>query len=120
MAVTEAFLATCRTAIERLPELTAFRTAYASYDQSPKSTKAQYWSAVFDNQATGASLHQLLKNQIRGTVTELARQNSVTDLDREEAYRQLSAQYAPKPARPLSNAVESAQLQELLVQEMLS
>lgn len=121
MPLTAAYLASCRSAISSLPELTTLRTAYALYDAAARADKARYWNLAFSDAQIGGSPAMALKRAIRETVTALASTTGgISDLEREEAYRTMVGEYVPEPDRPMTNDEEKAALQELLLQEQLS
>ena len=119
MPVTDAFLQTCRDDIIDLTELTAFRTAYALYDAASHANKGLYWALCFSDSQTGLSPAYRLKKGVRDTVLSLATA-SISPTERESAYRTLSAEYVPSVDPPPQAVEESAELQTLLVQELLS
>lgn len=116
MAVTEAFLASCRTAIEASPELAAFRTAYAAFDAAPRSSKGRYWRAAFDDAQAGLSPAYRVKKLVRETVQALA-DGTVTAMERETAYRTLAGQYAPSVREPQSTTEVAAELQRVIQED---
>lgn len=119
MAVTEAFLASCRTAVEATPELTAFRAAYALYDAATRANKSRYWRLAFDDAQAGLSPAYRLKKVCRETVLALA-DATVTASERESAYRTLATQYVPDVPEPAPVEQEQAELQRLIIQELAS
>ncbi len=116
MAVAESFLTSCRTVIAALPELTAFRTAYALFDAAARANKGRYWCLAFDDAQAGMSPAYRLKKAIRDTVNGHA-DAPTTQSDRESAYRTLAAQYVPALERPRDNADELAELHRLIQED---
>lgn len=106
MPVTDAFLATCRTAIDALAELAAYRAALVPADSTTAAAMAA-WVAVY---RTGApqTLHYQLLTAIRAAVLANATA-AISTGEREQAYRTLSAEYvAPIPAAPVSTSGSSS------------
>lgn len=118
MAVTESFLATCRTAIELLPELTTFRDAYSSFDTCSRNDKGLYWHAAYGDAQSGLSPAYRLRAAIRETVR--ANGGSVTAIDQESAYQTLVGQYVPNINKPIPADQEQAELQRILLEDLMS
>lgn len=119
MAVTAAFLDTCRGLIAATPELTAFRAAYATYNSAARADKARYWNACFSDAQAGMSPAYRLRKVIRDTVSAQG-VASLTALEVQDAYRTLVGEYVQKPERPMTAPEEEAALQSLLLREQLS
>lgn len=117
MAVTESFLASCRTSIELHPEFTAFRTAYTAFDTAPRAQKGAYWRLAFDDAQTGLSPAYRLKKVIRDVIAATA-DTTVSRTEREEAYRTLSSQYVPAVTEPKERAEEVAELHRLILEDL--
>lgn len=117
MAVTEAFLTTCRTSIERASELSAFRTAYAAYNSASRSTRGVYRELAYGS-TSGESLAYKCRAMIRSVVTNLSTTNGVTAIDREDAIRTLAAEYVPDAPRIIPPAEEAAEFRTLIDQEL--
>lgn len=121
MALTAAFLSTCRTAIDSLPELTAYNTAYAAYGAASRSTRRGLWAAVFKDSTSGPSPAYNLRRAIRDTVNAQADSNgTLGPLDRESAYRTLVAEYVVTRPQPISDAAEAALYNRLIQEDLLS
>lgn len=122
MALTDAFLNTCRTAIASLAELTAFRTAYATFSSSSRASRLGYWHAVYTPGGTDAtSPAHTLRVAIRGVINAQADiAGTLSPLDREQAYRTLNAEYVTVVERPPTDAEEQAAFQTLFFQDLLS
>lgn len=119
MAVTAAFLTSCRTAIEASAEYTAYNTAHAAYAAGSRSTRSALWHAAYSRTTNAASPAQQLNDLIRQTVTALG-ETTVTARDRETAVQTLTAQYVASPKRPRNAVHEAAELQKLLIEDQLS
>lgn len=119
MAVTEAFLSSCRDAIEASPELAAFRTAYAAFDAAPRSSKGRYWRAAYDDAQAGLSPAYRVKKVVRDTVQALA-DGTVTAMERESAYRTLAGQYVPNVREPQLPAEAAAELQRVIQEDRVT
>lgn len=121
MAVTEAFLQTCRDLIDDLPELTAFRAAYANFASASHDDKGRYWFLTYGDAQSGLSPAYRLRAAIRQTVEGQAGNDAtITPADRQSAYSSLTGQYVPQEAKPMKTAEEKAALQTLLLNELLS
>lgn len=119
MAVTESFLASCRTAIDLHPEVAAFRAAYALYDAASRADKGRYWRLAFDDAQTGLSPAYRLKKLVREVIASLA-DATVTPAEREAAYRTLGGEYVPAVPEPTPIEQEQLELQRLIIQELAS
>lgn len=118
MPLTDAFLATCRTAVEALPELATFRAAKAVADTATRAARVAAWHSAYDGVTSPA---YLLRRAIRDTVNAQADiAGNKTLLDRESAYGTLSAQYAHQPDCPLTDAQEQAELERLILLDQAS
>jgi hypothetical protein len=122
MPVTDSFLSTCRTAVNLLPELTTFRAALATVGAGSSAERRAAWAACFDdNRSTDKSPAYRLRKAIRDTVrAEADAAGTLSPLDRESAYRTISAEFVPDVAKPHEQARESEELQRLLIESMLS
>ena len=121
MALTDAFVQTCRTAINLTPEVTAFRTAAAAALTGTRTARIAAWYATYSPGVNGLCPALSLRKAIRDTVNAQADiSGALGPLDRESAYRTLSAEFVPDYARPPSDADESAALATLLLQEQMS
>jgi len=101
MALTDAFLATCRTAITALPELTAFRAARTPMTTgTTRATRLAAWQATFT--PPGSSPQYLLRVAMRSAIQSRAT-GAQGPLDLEAAYRTLEAEFSPDASRPLSD-----------------
>lgn len=117
MAVTDSFLATCRDLIEDLSELATFRTALARVESaSGANAENAAWSACFsDNQADLSPAYRARK-AIREIV--LGQGEALTIVDRESAYRTLSAAYVPQWEKPATEAEEQATLASIALAKL--
>jgi hypothetical protein len=121
MALTTAFLNTCRDAIADLAELTAFRSALAGALSGTRSARVSAWSATYAHTSSDPSPAYNLRRAIRDTVNAQADASGALGLlDRESAYQTLSAEFAPDYPKPPSDAEEAAALEIILSQEQLS
>ena len=121
MALSDAFLNTCRTAIASLPELTTFRASLATALTGTRTARRAAWSATFSLGTGGSSPALGLRQAIRSTVNAQADSSGALGvLDRESAYRTLATEFAPDYSKPPSDAEESAALNLILQQEQLS
>lgn len=121
MALTTAFLNTCRTAIGSIPELTAFRTARHNSLTATRANRIAAWHAAHSPTTAGPSPAYNLRRAIRDVVNARAdAAGTLGPLERESAYATLAAEFVPEQARPMSDAEEAAALETLLRQEQLS
>lgn len=121
MAVTNAFLTTCRNAVGSLAELSAFRTSLASLQSATRAERIRVWHATYSPTSTGQSLAYQLRLAIRNTVNAQADiAGTLSPLDRESAYRTMDTEFVPEMARPLSDDQEHAELEKLLREDELS
>lgn len=121
MALTTAFLTTCRAAIALLPELTTFRASLATATSGNRAARIAAWHATFTPGLGGSSPALALRKAIRDTINAQADASGALGLlDRECAVSTLSAEYAPHIERPASDAAEAAAYQQALVQALLS
>ncbi len=109
MALTDAFLTTCRTAIVALPELTAFRAAIAP--MSSRAVRVAAWYATYT--PPSSSLAYQLRVAIRNAILA-AQTGAQGPLDLESAYNTLAAQYAPEANRPLNDTEVAAQVAKII------
>ncbi len=108
MALTDSFLASCRVAINALPELATFRAALVLTVHTREGLAAAYSRAYEAGAPTPA---QALFRAIRETVNALADTSGALGLlDRENACRTLTAEYVTAAVRPDSVADETATL----------
>lgn len=120
MALTGAFLTTCRAAVSALPELTAFRAALALAEHT-RAGRVAAWNRAFSATTASPSPANCLAKAIRDTINAQAdASGALGPLDRETAYRTLAAEFVPTIERPASDAAEAAALETLLRQEQLS
>lgn len=119
MAVTAAFLASCRSAIVATAEYTAFNTAYALYASASRSSRANYWYLAYGDNQAGLSPAYRLRKAIRDTVLGLA-DSTVTPTERESAYRTLAAEYVQDIAPPMDQNTEKAALEKAILEDQLS
>jgi hypothetical protein len=120
MALTDAFLATCRVAINSLPELAAFRSANALTDHTRVGREAAFGRAFGSTTSTPSPAYNLAL-AIRVTVGAQAdASGALGALDRESAVSTLTAEYLPAGERPPSQAEEAAATEALLLEDQLS
>lgn len=101
MALTTAFLNTCRAKIARLPELLAFNAAGALSDSATSAARAAQWTALYAQPLTGVSPAQSLRTAVLNTVNAQADiAGTLGPLDRQAAYATLAAETAPPIPRP--------------------
>jgi hypothetical protein len=72
MALTTAFLSTCRTTIGSLAELSTFREALAAVGTGTRAERLAAWTAAYSPTATGQSLAYLLRAAIRNVINAAA------------------------------------------------
>lgn len=121
MALTTAFLNTCRESIGSLTELTTFRAARIAADTGNRSARIAAWHAAYSPTLTGPSPAYLLRVAIRGVVNAAAdASGALGTLDRESAYSTLAAEFVPTINQPASDAEELAALEQIIAQEQLS
>lgn len=119
MPITDSFMASCRAAIDDLPELTTFRAALAALAGATRAARpALYQAAYGDNQA-GLSPAYRLRKAIRDTVGATA-DATVSPGERETAYATLAAEFAPAYAPPTPADQEQAELERLILEDQLS
>lgn len=116
MALTTAFLNSCRTSINSLVELTTFRTALAAVGTGTRAERLAAWTAAYAPPATGGqSLAYQLRAAIRGVINAAA-DGGQGPLDLESAYQTLAAEYVPDATKPNDAVREAAELDQLLSQ----
>lgn len=124
MALTDAFLAVCRTKVEALSELTAFRTAGALSDGSRAERFAQ-WSRLYSPGTDATSPASRLNDAIRNTVNAeadkygAAGSGVLSAQERAIAVRTMQGEYVPAITKPLSGADELALLNAALDEDTL-
>jgi hypothetical protein len=113
MAISDAFMGSCRTAIGALSELTAFRAALAVTEHTPAGRRAAQLRA-FGGTASPA---YALSRAITEAVNALAdASGALGRLDRLAAVSTLAAEYLPTVVRPPSDAAEAAETALLLAE----
>lgn len=115
MALTTAFLNSCRTSINSLAELTTFRTALAAVGTGTRAERLAAWTAAYSPTATSQSLAYCLRVAIR-EVIKAAADGGQGPLDLESAYQTLAAEYVPDATKPNDAVREAAELDQLLSQ----
>lgn len=121
MALTTAFLNTCRTAVGSLTELTTFRAALRVAQGSRRADRIAAWHAAYSPTTSGPSPAYNLRRAIRDTVNAQADiAGTLGQLDRESAVRTVAAEFVPDFARPPSDDQEQAALEQLLREDTLS
>lgn len=124
MALTDAFLAVCRTKVEALSELTAFRTAGALADGSRAERLAQ-WGRLYSPGTDATSPASRLSAAIRATVHAeadkygAAGSGVVSAQERMIATATMQGEYVPAITKPLSGADELALLNAALDEDIL-
>lgn len=109
MAISETLLGTCRTLVAALPELTAFNTAFATFNATTGDSQQAAWLSLYGDNQAEMSLAYRLRRAIRDVVIA----NMTSDIDglsRELAYRTLAAEVVREAARPQTAAEETAEL----------
>ena len=101
MAVSDSFLATCRLAVQALPELTAFKSALAALEQADDGAQQARWRAAYSDAQSGASPAYRLRFAIRGVIGNNATVDH-SNQDRELAYRTLAAEVCPERQQPMT------------------
>lgn len=120
MALTDSFLASCRAAINVVPELATFRSALALTVHTGAGRRAAYGRAYGAALSTPSPAMALCV-AIRETVNALAdAAGTLGPLDREGACRTLTAEYVPQGTRPNSDAEEEAARAALIREDHLS
>lgn len=121
MALTTAFLNTCRSAIASLAELTAFRESLALTDAATRAERIAAWHATFSPDGDGICPAHSLRQAIRGVVHAQADlSGALGTLDRESAYRTLAAEFVPVYPRPATDDEANAAFEQLLLEDRLS
>ena len=113
MAISNAFLTTCRTAIDSLTELTAYRAATAALDTAGELDKRAKWTLAYNDAQTGGSPALRLRMAIRSVVAgqDLS---ALSIPERETAYQTLAGIYLRDDEKPPTPAEEVAALTELV------
>lgn len=119
MPITDAFMASCRSAIATSSELTAFRSALTALAGATRATRPALYQACYGDNQAGLSPAYRLRKYIRDTVQALAA-TTVTPGERETAYQTLTGEFVPASPVPTPADQEQAKLQTLLIEELLS
>lgn len=125
MPVTAAYLAACRTAIENLPELTAFRAAGVVANDS-RAERQRNWGRLYAVDLTGTSPADRLRIAMRKIVVAQAQRHAtagsgiVSLLERESTYRDFVTEYCPAVEKPQTNEQELAALETAINQGILT
>lgn len=119
MAVTTAFLTTCRTAIRLSSELTGFQTAYALFAAATGATRSLYWNRAYSDAQAGLSPAYRLRKLIRETVTANA-DITITPGEQQTAYGLLVDEFAPKVGQPMSTVEERLAMRNAMDIEQFS
>lgn len=120
MALTDSFLATCRVAINALPELTAFRTAVALTTDSLVGRRAAYGRAYGAATSTPSPAYDLARAIVDTVNAQADAAGTLGLLDRGGAVATLTAEYLPPADRPNSEAEEEAEQLKLIREDQLS
>jgi len=122
MALTTAFVNTCRSAVlAPLAELTAFRAALAVAQSGTRATRVAAWYATYSPGTDGLSPAYNLRRAVRDVVNAKAdAAGTMSPSERELAYQQLVAEVVPDTSRPISDAEEATALETLIREDRLS
>lgn len=118
MAVTTAFINTCRAQVVVTGEYTAFNTAQALYANAARADRARYWYLTYGDNQTNLSPAYRLRKVIRDTITAGA-DATVTASDRETIYQILVDNLVPRTKRPATRDEDAAGLATLLTEGQL-
>ena len=118
MALTTAFLNTCRTAIAASSEWAAFKTAREVSSSGGRAARLTAWHATYSGATNPADTLRLAIRRIVGSEADSS--GALGVLDRESAYATLTLEYVPVVPKPMSPQEESDALAALLLQEQLS
>ena len=124
MAVTDAFIATCRTRVLASAQLAAYNAAGALANDTRAERVAQ-WGRLFNADSRGTSVAVRTRAEIRGIVNaeaDILAATAGTVVGREERETlaaTLIADYTPDLPRPTSDAVELANIQRIIEQGYL-
>lgn len=116
MAVSDAYLATCRARIDATAEKSAFTTALTAFADAKAANRGAKWQACFSDAQAGLSPAYQLRKAIRDIVTAHngGDDGTYSALDVEAAVRTLCAEYVPSVKPPLTAQEEEAVLESLL------
>jgi len=118
VALTDAFLASCRSTIMASDELATFKDSLELADSGTRSDRTAAWVATYVGTDSPA---MLLRQAIRGAVNAAADASGALGLlDRESACRTLSDEFVPTYPRPPLAAAEQAALEAALLEDQLS
>jgi hypothetical protein len=119
VALTDAFLGSCRSAVAVLTELTTFRTANRlGESEHTISGRATAYQRTFGTSQSNPSPAYNLALAIRQTVSALADAAGTLGVyDRERAVRTLTAEYVPATDRPPTAEQEATELAQLLAED---
>lgn len=121
MALTTAFLNTCREAVGQLAELATFRAALQLAQNARRANRIAAWHAAYSPTTAGPSPAYLLRQAIRDTINAQADiAGTLGPLDRESAYRTVVAEFVPTYPKPPTDEQEQAALEQLLREDTLS
>lgn len=116
MPLTDAFIATCRTAVGSLVELTAFNAAGVLANDTRAERTAQWGRLYQVTDADGTTAAYRLAKAIRDVVNaeadkyQTAGSGTVTATERESAYQTLAAECIPVVPQPPSDQSELSAL----------
>jgi hypothetical protein len=124
MAVTDAFLAVCRTRINATTEKSAFATALTNLWNATRVNKGATWQAAFGDAQDGGSpafrLHKAIREVVTAYNQEAANGAPYGNLAIQAAINTLAAEYIPRPNRPLSKSERDAILERLILHKQAS
>lgn len=119
MALTDAFVTTCRTAITgsgntpAIAELTAFRAALSDVGNGGRAARIAAWNATYAPDINGTSPALALRKAIRGVVQAQAT-GAQGPLDLESAIQTLTTEFVPVYPKPPSEDRRQAGIKTLL------
>lgn len=112
MAISSAFLTTCRASIVLTTEYTDYAAALNVFDAASEPDKLAKWLLLNGDSQTGGSMAMRLRVAIR----EVVRNQDLADLstlEREEVVRTLSGMYLRSDDKPQTEAEKFVVLSEL-------
>ena len=119
MAASDSFLATCRALIASSPERTVFLAALDRLQKAGNTDEqAVAWAACYSDAQLNFSPAYRFKRAIRDIV--LVNGTSLSDLDKEGAYRTLSGEAVQKLSGPSGDADDQASLFREVLKQMVN
>ena len=113
MAISSAFLTTCRAAIILTPEYTAYQAALAALDAASEPDRLAKWQAAYNDAQAGLSPAYRLRRAIRDVVMNQDL-SLLGALEREQVCQTLAGMYLRDDERPLTSAEDAAALSTLV------